>query len=290
MSLERAKTAVRAMGRYVPLELVRRLFREDKEPEPGGSMREVTVMFTDIEGFTTIAEKEPPDRVASWLGQYLSVMTGAVHALYGTVDKFIGDAVMAVWNAPIDDAEHVEHACRAALRCIADSQALFRSNAWEGRPPLVTRFGLHVTSAMVGNFGAPDRLSYTAIGDGVNLASRLEGLNKEYGTHVIVSEAIVERVKDKFVFRRLDKVAVKGKAQAIEVYELIGEASTGKSAAHSRYEEALTAYFRKEFERAASLLNGGDDKPTQVLKSRIAELQRAPPPADWDGVWTLHTK
>jgi adenylate cyclase len=290
MSLERAKTAVRAMGRYVPLELVRRLFREDKEPEPGGTMREVTVMFTDIEGFTTIVEKEPPDRVAAWLGQYLSVMTGAVHALYGTVDKFIGDAVMAVWNAPIDDADHVEHACRAALRCVADAQALFASSAWEGRPPLVTRFGLHVTSAMVGNFGAPDRLSYTAIGDGVNLASRLEGLNKEYGTGIIVSEAIVQRVKDKFVFRRLDKVAVKGKAQAIEVYELVGEAGAAKSATHERYEEALGAYFRREFERAASLLNGGTDKPSAVLKSRCAEMLRTPPPADWNGVWTLHTK
>src|SRR5581483_9939073 len=272
-SLEHAKTAVRAMGRYVPLELVRQLFRTDQEPEPGGQLRDVTVMFTDIEGFTTLVEKQPPDQVAAWLGQYFEVMTKAVHEASGTVDKFIGDAVMALWNAPVDDDAHVEHACRAALSCIKATQALFASKQWEGRPPLVTRFGLHVTRAMVGNFGSPERLSYTAIGDGVNLASRLEGLNKEYGTTLVVSDAVVQREKDKFVFRKLDRVAVKGKAEAIFVYELLGEAGTVKSAGAERYEEALAAYFRRDFDRAAQMLEGAQDGPCRVLHARCAALQ-----------------
>jgi adenylate cyclase len=217
-------------------------------------------------------------------------MTRAVHATQGTVDKFIGDAVMAIWNAPLDDAEHVANACRAALRCVVDTRALFASKEWQGRPPLVTRFGLHVTQAMVGNFGAPDRLSYTAIGDGVNLASRLEGLNKEYGTSIIVSDAVVRQVRDRFVFRRLDRVAVKGKAQAIEVYELLGEAGVPKGAAAVQYEEALGAYLRRDFQLAASLLLASEDLPSRTLRARCAELQVTPPPADWDGVWTLHTK
>jgi adenylate cyclase len=217
-------------------------------------------------------------------------MTSAVHATGGTVDKFIGDAVMAVWNAPADDSNHVEHACRAALNCIAQTEALFASPAWQGRPPLVTRFGIHTTKAMIGNFGAPERLSYTAIGDGVNLASRLEGLNKEYGTRIMASEAVVQRVKDRFAFRRLDRVAVKGKAQATFVYELLGEAGAPKSSAVERYEAALEAYFHREFEKAAELLDGGADGPCRTLKTRCQQLKEKPPPQEWDGVWTLHTK
>ncbi|MFT3837506.1 MAG: adenylate/guanylate cyclase domain-containing protein [Myxococcaceae bacterium] len=289
-SIERAKTAVRAMGKYVPLDLVKRLFKDNVEPVAGGELREITLMFSDIEGFTTLVEKEPPERLAQWLGQYLSTMTGSVHATHGTVDKFIGDAVMALWNAPSTDDEHVLNACRGVLACIDATQKLFASREWEGRPALVTRFGLHVGSAMVGHFGAPDRLSYTAIGDSVNLASRLEGLNKEYGTQVLVSEAVWRRAQHLFAFRRLDRVAVKGKAEAIEVYELLGEKQAQPAAHIQKYESALTAYFARDFTRAAKLLEDSGDAPSRVLHIRCLAMADAPPPRDWNGVWVLHTK
>ncbi len=289
-SIERAKTAVRAMGKYVPLDLVRQLFQANAEPTPGGALREISLMFTDIEGFTTLVEKEPPDRLAGWLGQYLSTMTRAIHSTHGTVDKYIGDAVMALWNAPTEDEDHVLNACRAALRCAEETRRLYASAAWAGRPALVTRIGLHVAQVMVGHFGAPDRLSYTAIGDGVNLASRLEGLNKEYGTRVLASEAVVRRAKGRFTFRRVDRVAVKGKAEAIEVYELLGEGDFPLPDPIKRYEEALAAYFARDFSRAVALLDGCDDGPGRTLRARCREMAERPPPPEWNGVWTLHTK
>jgi adenylate cyclase len=289
-SLEHAKTAMRSMGKYVPLDLVRRLFRDNVEPVPGGELREVSLMFTDIEGFTTLVENEPPDRLAGWLGQYLSMMTAAVHATSGTVDKFIGDAVMALWNAPSPDPHHVLNACRGALRCIQDAEKLFASAAWQGRPPLVTRFGLHVAPVMVGHFGAPDRLSYTAIGDGVNLASRLEALNKEYETRVLVSEAVYKVARGSFAFRHVDRVAVKGKLEAVDVYELLGDATFQVPERIARYEAALALYCRRDFTQAAGMLAGLDDGPSRTLAARCMKMRLEPPPPDWSGVWTLHTK
>ena len=292
-SLEKAKTAVRAMGRYVPLALVRRLFEDNAEPVLGGTLREVTIFFSDIEGFTTRAEAEPPDVVARWLGQYLAVMTTAVHAEGGTVDKFIGDSVMALWNAPKATADHIVQACRAALRCQAETLKLYQSPEWAGRAPLVTRIGLHVDSVMVGHFGAPDRLSYTAIGDGVNLASRLEGLNKQYGTTLLASEEVFKRARHRFAFRRLDTVAVKGKSQAIGVYELLGELEQSAVPAEvvKRYEEALGVYCAGDFAKARSLLvQNPSDGPSRVLAERCGELERNPPAQPWAGISFAHSK
>jgi adenylate cyclase len=288
-SLEQAKTAVRAMGKYVPLELVRKLFAENREPSLGGSLREVTIFFSDIEGFTTRAEEEPPDVVAQWLGRYLEVMTTAVHAEEGTVDKFIGDAVMALWNAPRASADHAVLACRAALRCQRETKKLYASADW-GRPPLVTRIGLHVGAVMVGHFGAPDRLSYTAIGDSVNLASRLEGLNKVYGTTVLVSDEVHLRAREKFAFRRLDLVAVKGKSHAIAVYELLGDVGA-ETEQTRRYEQALELYIAGDFAKArALLLLNPSDPPSKVLAARCGELERNPPAAPWAGITFAQSK
>lgn len=291
-SLEQAKTAVRAMGKYVPLSLVRKLFQENREPALGGTLREVTIFFSDIEGFTTRAEVEPPDVVALWLGSYLEVMTTAVHAEEGTVDKFIGDAVMALWNAPRANPDHAVLACRAALRCQRETKKLYASAAW-GREPLVTRIGLHVGAVMVGHFGAPDRLSYTAIGDSVNLASRLEGLNKQYGTTLLVSDEVYQRAKEKFAFRRLDLVAVKGKSKAIAVFELLGEIEVPGLITEeiARYERALELYVAGEFVSARTLLlQNPNDPPSRVLADRCGELERHPPDAPWAGISFAQSK
>jgi adenylate cyclase len=223
--LERAKTVSRAMGRYVPIGIVRHLYESNREPQLGGELRELSVMFSDIEGFTALSERLSPDALALHLGAYLEVMTGAIEAAGGTIDKYIGDAVMALWNAPGPLERHAKHACRAVLQCQRALARLYQSPSWQGLPPLVTRFGLHTARVMVGHFGAPSRLSYTALGDGVNLAARLEPLCKQYAVQVLVSEAIVAAAGDDFVFRRVDRVTVRGKSEAVEVYELVGARS-----------------------------------------------------------------
>jgi adenylate cyclase len=294
--LERAKTVTRAMARYVPLDLVRRLFDENREPTLGGEPVELSLLFTDIEGFTTLAEKLPPDRLAERLGDYLDAMTVAVQATGGTIDKFIGDAVMAFWNAPVPVADHAKQLCRATLDAMEATRKLYASPRWDGLPPLVTRFGLHRTRALVGNFGAPGRLSYTALGDGVNLAARLEPLCKQYGVVTLASEAVVAEARDAFVFRRIDRVAVKGKTQGVEVYELLGAVEDGdripRLAEARRYERAFEAYVARNFAAAIELLapQCDVDPPSAVLRKRCDTYLVKPPPEGWDGVFVASSK
>ncbi|HEX3758419.1 MAG TPA: adenylate/guanylate cyclase domain-containing protein, partial [Kofleriaceae bacterium] len=182
------------------------------------------------------------------------------------------------------------------LACVARTRALFASDAWEGLPALVTRFGIHRGRVMVGHFGAPDRFSFTAIGDGVNLAARLEGLNKHYGTTILVSDAVERDARDRFAFRRVDRVAVKGKSIGVEVFELIGErdADPARIAAAGDYERALDAYLARDFDRALAALGEcaalATDGPARVLAARCEVLRRAPPPADWDGTFAATEK
>jgi adenylate cyclase len=292
-SVEQAKTAMRAMRKYVPIDLVRDLYETNHEPELGGRLEDVSLLFTDILDFTTLAETIESDRLARLLGHYFAAMTEAVQAADGTVDKYIGDAVMALWNAPRPCPDHAIKACEAALGCVARTEALFASEAWEGFAPFVTRFGLHRDRVMVGHFGAPDRLGFTAIGDGVNLAARLEGLNKQYGTTILVSETIERAARDHFTFRRIDRVAVKGKSVAVDVFELIGtrEVSPARVAVARRYERALDAYLARDFAGALALLAEVEaDGPSRVLAERCRLLREAPPPPDWDGTFVAKAK
>ena len=286
-SLELAKTALRALGRYVPVDLVRELYRTGREPMLGGETAEVTMMFTDVKDFTSLSEGLSPDELARLLGQYLEAMTEAVHEAEGVIDKYVGDAVMAVWNAVRPCADHSEKACRAALACREATRRLYESPEWGGRPALLTRFGLHVGKVMVGHFGAPERMSFTVLGDGVNLASRLEGLNKQYGTTILVSEAIRVAAGSGFAFRLLDKVAVKGRREGLRVYELLGEATPllARAGVVAAYEQALEACWRRDFEAALALLESqSDDAPSRILAERCRIFRTAPPPPDWNGI------
>src|SRR6185369_7790939 len=170
-SVERAKTALRAMVKYVPIDLVRRLYESGRDPVLGAEVSEISIMFTDIADFTAHAESLAPDQLAQALGRYLEAATRAVEAAGGTVDTYTGDALMVLWTAPEPVADHAAAACRAALACAAATQAAGTSDWWRaaGLPPWRTRFGVHTDRVLVGNFGAPERLSYTAMGDGVNL-------------------------------------------------------------------------------------------------------------------------
>jgi len=290
--LELAKTAMRAMGRYVPIDLVRLLYRTGREPVLGGDIVDVTLLFTDIKDFTTLSEQLSPNELARVLGQYLQVMTEAIHSTHGTIDKYIGDAIMAVWNTPTPCPDHPRRACDAALACREAEARLFRSPEWNGRPPLHTRFGIHRDRVMVGHFGAPDRMSFTALGDGVNLAARLEGLNKHYGTTVLVSEAVREETKDAFAFRLVDVVAVKGRTRGVRVYELLGRADAAADHGPERaYERALERYWARDFGGALTILEAQlADPPSCVLAERARALAANPPPAEWDGVHVARAK
>jgi adenylate cyclase len=291
--LELAKTAMRAMSRYVPVDLVRLLYRTGREPQLGGELMPVSLLFTDIKGFTAISERLSPGELARLLGRYLEVMTAAIQGCGGTIDKYIGDAIMAVWNAPTACEGHPARACQAALAAQAAGEALFASAEWQGRPPLVTRFGLHTDEVLVGHFGAPDRMSYTCLGDGVNLAARLEGLNKQYGTTLLVSDAVRRAAGPAFAFRFLDLVVVSGKGEAVRVHELLGPAERqgARGEAARRYEEALGLYLGRDFGAALSVFEAlAGDPPSAVLAERCRLLMATPPPDDWNGTWVARSK
>jgi adenylate cyclase len=293
-SLEKAKTAMRAMSKYVPVDLVRRLYRNKTEPVLGGELTELSIMFADIKDFTTFSEQLPPNELARALGRYLELMVRIIQQeTGGTIDKFIGDAIMTFWNAPEPLADHARRACLAALRCREAGRALSQLPDWHPLPPFETRFGLHKDKALVGHFGAPDRMNYTAIGDGINLASRLEGLNKQYGTTIITSDRIFEDARAHFDFRLLDWVAVKGKTDAIKIYELLSEKNAKATLPNtvSAYENAFDAYVARDFEKAIVILeqNNGDP-PSRVLLDRCRAFQKEPPPADWYGVFVSMSK
>ncbi len=292
-SLERAKTVVRAMEKYVPVDLVRDLYTTNRDPELGGKLDELTIMFSDIRDFTSLSEGLAPDVLARALGHYFQTLTTVIAATGGTVDKYIGDSIMAFWNAPRSRPGHPALACRAVLDCQAAAKRLYASDEWAGLPPLFTRFGIHTGAVMVGHFGSPARLSYTALGDAVNLASRLESLCKLYGVAALLSESVVQAAGDDFVVRLIDRVAVKGKTKAVGVYELLGARGEDIPALEGAraYERAYQAYTRREFDAALSLLGEcKGDGAADVLAERCRRYRAEPPPPDWDGVFRAKEK
>jgi adenylate cyclase len=216
-----AQRAIWSFARFVPKELVRGVIGNSISTELGGVRQEVTVVFTDVQGFTTISESADPDALMRQTSRYFTALTEAFLAAGGTIDKFIGDSVMVFWNAPNPQPDHVERACRAALAARTASEKLNAQFEAEGAPRFFTRFGIHAGEAVVGNLGSAERMNYTVLGSTVNLASRLEGLNKEYGTSILVSAAVHARVQGHFRFRAIGSVVAKGMTKETSIYELI---------------------------------------------------------------------
>jgi adenylate cyclase len=222
-SVSTMRTVAETFSRFVPRRLVEQLIETNTPLQLGGTRREVTLFFSDIVNFTEITEKADPARVMQYTSRYFAAVSEEITRHHGTVDKFIGDAIMSIWNAPADDPDHAVNACAGAL---AFRRANDRVNAEferEGWPVYRTRCGLHTGPAVVGNVGSVDRMNYTALGATVNLAARLEGLNKDYGTSILVSAALRERAASRFVFRSVDRISPKGFAEAFDIYELRGE-------------------------------------------------------------------
>jgi len=217
-----AQRAIWTFAHFVPKELVQRVVDNSISTELGGVREEITVLFTDVRDFTTIAESADPDILMHQASRYFSVLTEAFLAEGGTIDKFIGDAVMVFWNAPNPQPDHVERACRAALAARLACEKLNCRFETEGLKPFFTRFGIHVGDAVVGNLGSTERMNYTALGNTVNLAARLEGLNKQFGTVILVSEDVYLRAQHCFQFRAVESVIAKGMTKKTRVFELVG--------------------------------------------------------------------
>jgi len=295
---EKEKRRVRtAFGQYLSPEVVRRLLVNPQLVEPRKT--EITVMFSDIRGFTTISEKLDAQELAIFLNQYLSDMTKMVFDRRGTLDKYIGDAVMAFWGAPIEDQEHAVMACQTALAMMARVHELQKEWKAAGKPALDIGIGLNTGVASVGNMGSSLRYGYTALGDSVNLSSRLEGLNKDYGTHILANETTVEAAKEAgLVFRELDLIRVKGKNQPVKIYELICSAASLTPESEMQlgcFENARKLYQERRWMEAQSAFQSiidrwPEDGPARAYWKRCQEYLFDEPPANWDGVFTMTHK
>ncbi len=304
---ERRRMRIRAaFGQYVSQDLVNELSENQDRLRLGGENRELTLLFSDVHGFTEIAEsyREDPAGLTRLMNRFLSLLSNAILAQRGTIDKFIGDAVMAFWNAPLDHDDHCRAACRAALRMIADVAALNderRADAdREGRvfQPIHVGIGINTGICTVGNMGSDRRFDYTAMGDPVNLASRLEGQSRSYGTAIIVGSATERAVRGDFALLELDLIRVKGKRQPERVFALLGDAAL--RAAPQFVEAAaisarmLDAYRAMDWDDAEAELAALEPVATGIdpalarhfaaLRKRIAGFRAQPPDAGWDGV------
>ena len=208
-----------AFSHYLAPEVVKALVKDPKRLSLEGEQKELTVLFSDIRGFTGISEKMDSQVLGKFMNQYLTQMSQIIMENNGTVDKFIGDAIMAFWGAPNDDAKHPDKAVQTALLMKSHLTTMNQSFRDQGMPEIAIGIGIHSGLMSVGNFGSHDRFDYTVMGDNVNLASRIEGINKTYGTTILISESTKERLKDQFSFQFIDRVTVKGRQQRVKIYE-----------------------------------------------------------------------
>ena len=221
-SIDRMRKAISAFSSFVPVDLVRGLLQSGQKLELGGRSRFLTIMFCDLESFSTLSENSPSQQLLLRVSKYLQIATHNINQEMGTVDKFIGDGVMAFWGAPNTLEDHAYRACAAALKIQEQMDIINKEWEGEGLPPLKVRIGIHSDVVLVGNIGSIERMSYTVMGDGVNVAARLEGINKELGTRICISKTVVREAGERLKLRALDEVTVKGRKSTVEVYELLG--------------------------------------------------------------------
>jgi adenylate cyclase len=294
---EREKRRVRGLfQQYVPPEVIRRLLDSPERVRPRKT--EITVMFSDIRGFTSIAEGLDAQVLADLLNGYLTEMTRILFRYQGTLDKYIGDALMAFWGAPFDEPGHARRACNGVLAMMARLKELQQEWKAQGRPVLEIGIGLNTGTASVGNMGSLLRHGYTAIGDAVNLASRLEGLNKEYGTRILLSEFTCREIPaEEFLVRELDLIRVKGKEEPVTLYELLSRREHAGELAElaEAFLKGREAYKRRDWHAAQRafddvLKRWPQDGPARIFRARCEEYLTEGPAADWDGVYVMKHK
>lgn len=280
---------------YLAPQVIDKMIASNALPALGGEMRNVTIFFSDVAGFSSIAEKMTPAALVTLMNAYLSAMTDIVEQCGGYVDKYIGDSIVAVFGAPVDDPDHAANAVRAALRCRSRLEELNRTAAAFQGHTLAHRIGINSGEALVGNIGSPRRFNYTVMSDAVNLASRLEGGNKYFGTSIMVSETTVAQTKSAFVWRELDAIRVKGRIQPVKIFEPLaesGHAMPDQSARAAIYAEGLARWRARDFSGAAKCFEriADADPPSARFLARAKEFSSHPPDADWEPVCTLEGK
>jgi adenylate cyclase len=295
---EREKKKIRgAFQYYLTASVMNEILKDPSKLKLGGAKKNLTVMFSDIRGFTTIAEGLTPDQLVHLLNEYLTAMTDIVFKYDGLLDKYIGDAIMAVWGDPIDQPDHPLRACRTALEMMEKLKTLQVKWAAEGWPSIDIGIGINTGDMTVGNMGSLMRFDYTVMGDMVNLSSRLEGINKEYGTHIVISEFTYNTVKDQMFCRELDSVRVKGKKLPVKIYELLAEKKDAAplESFGQLFEEALGKYKQAKWDDAIAafqqvLALRPDDPTSKIYVERCRTMKEHPPEGEWDGVFTMTRK
>ncbi len=287
-----------AFSKYLAQDVIDQILADPNSLRLGGQSCEITTFFSDVAGFSSISEKLSAEELVHLLNEYLSEMSDIIMRNRGTVDKYEGDAIMAFWGAPLSYPEHPYNACLSAVQ-MQDRLAELRTS-WRaaGRNELKVRMGLNTGTAVAGNMGSHSRMNYTVMGDSVNLASRLEGANKHYGTFVMASENTWRATKDRFRYRELDTIRVVGKAEPIRVFELIGTTGVlddARETVLAAFDKGVSLYRRRRWKEAqgafASALRVDlEDGPSRTYYSRCRKFLASPPPEDWDGVFTLSSK
>ncbi len=285
----------RSFALYLAPHVIDKMLASNRLPVLGGETRKVTVLFSDLEGYSSIAEKMSPPELVAFMNEYLSAMTDIIENNGGYIDKYIGDSIVAVFGAPADDKDHAINAAHAALACRLHLDELNQSSALFQGQKVAHRIGLNSGEALVGNIGSRRRFNYSVMSDAVNVASRLEGANKYYGTTILASETTVALTGSKFVWRELDTIRVQGRASAVKIYELIAEAGAEtpqKAAFSANYAEGLAHWRSREFEAAAECFGrfADLDKPSALFLSRANAFASDPPAQDWEPVNTLAAK
>jgi adenylate cyclase len=297
--LESMRRGLRSFKKYVPSDLVRDLIELGRDANLGGEKKNLTIFFSDIANFTSISERLEPEKLVGFLGEYLTLMNDSLSENQATVDKYIGDSVMAFWGAPRNVENPATKSCHAALECQRKIRVL--SHKWKSKGldfEFKTRIGIHTGDVIVGNIGSETRMNYTIIGDNVNLASRIESANKFYGTSILVSETTHQQAKQRFVMRLIDFAVLNGKSTPIRLYELVGhkgEVNKGQLYQIELYEKAFRLYTDKKFSIAILLLNrllkkNPFDYAAYLLRERCEKYQRHAPSEDWQGEYILEVK
>ena len=301
-AMNKMNASIGMFSRYIPKRLAIKLLEKSGEITIGGSVQNITVFFSDIAGFTSISEDTPAEYLTLHLSEYFENLTKIILNNNGNIDKYIGDAIMALWGTPDEDEHQVINACRAALLCQKRLVELNQYWMKMSKPILNTRIGLHTGNAVVGNIGSSERLNFTALGDSVNLAARLEGLNKYYDTNIMTSEDIYAIAKNQFIFRILDKVSVKGKNKSILVYELVDEIRQNSQEQVRQFQYSLTAneafehYLNRRWEKAIQIyevLNedyGWGVKTNSMIIQRCLYYKDNPPADEWQGDYHMNDK
>ena len=280
---------------YLAPQVIDKMLASKKLPVLGGETRDVTVLFSDLEGFTSISEKMTPAELVAFMNEYLSAMTEIIESKGGYIDKYIGDSIVAVFGAPADDSDHARNAAHAALGCRARLDELNRGSATFQGNKVRHRMGLNSGAALVGNIGSRRRFNYSVMSDAVNVASRLEGANKYYGTTIAASEMTVALTGSTFAWRELDAIRVQGRSTPVKIYELLAEAgreTPQQAASAAAYAEGLEYWRNREFDAAAKCFErvAEVDRSSALFLSRAKAFARHPPGPDWEPVSTLEGK